>query len=127
MEVLGMLKLIGSEQELPLLFKIQPVIVFKMTGYYGMIKGLCRNEAFILMPGVEALEKQGHRAVEEKYSQYQCNNDNDFHKVPFFFVTFQETIDSTIGPYIGVGYGIYGFQSGAVRNEENLGGLIKRK
>jgi hypothetical protein len=127
MKVLGMLELIGTKQEFPLLFQVQPVIVFKMTGYYGMIKGFCRNKAFILMPGVEALKKQGHRAVEEKYSQYQCNNDNDFHKVPFFFVIQKKRSLNTIGPYIGVGYGIYGFQSGAVRNEENLGGLIKRK
>jgi len=127
MEVLGMLELIRTEQKFPLLFQVQPVIIFNMMRYYGMIKGLCRYKTFVLMPGVEALKKQSHRAVEEKYSQYQCNNDNEFHKVPFFFVIQKKRLLNTIGPYIGVGYGIYGFQSGDVRNEENLGGLIKRK
>jgi hypothetical protein len=63
MEVLGVFEYIRAEKKFPLLFQAQPVVIFKMTGYNRMIKSLCRSKAFKLMPGVQALKKQGHRAV----------------------------------------------------------------
>jgi len=123
MEVLGVFEYICAEEKFPLFFQAQPVVIFKMTGYDRMIKGLRRNKAFKLMPGVQALKKQGHRAVKEQYSQYQGDNDNDFHKVPFFFViqkkrSLRSGLTSVLDTVLWLS---------DQNREENPGRLIKRK
>jgi hypothetical protein len=71
MEVLGMLKKIGAEEEFPLFFQAQACVVPEMTGHDGVIEGLGGDKTFELMPIVKLLAKQGYRAIEEQDSQYQ--------------------------------------------------------
>jgi hypothetical protein len=50
MKILGLLELIGTKKEFPLLVQTQSVIIFEMTGNNRMIKGLARDEFLKLLP-----------------------------------------------------------------------------
>jgi len=63
-KVLGMLKEEGSEQEFPLLFESEPVVIAKVTGHDGVIEGLTGDKTLELMLCIETLNKQRNRAIQ---------------------------------------------------------------
>jgi len=70
-EVLGMLKKKGPEQELSLVFQRQAVVIPEMTGDDRMIKGLLCDETLELMLCVKALKKRCDRTIKKQNPQHQ--------------------------------------------------------
>ncbi len=70
-EIFGMLKKPGAEEEFPLFFETQTGIIPEVTGHDGVIEGLAVDKTFELMPGVETLNEHSYRAIKEQDSQYQ--------------------------------------------------------
>jgi hypothetical protein len=61
----------GAEKELALVLEPEPVIITEVAGNDRMIEGLPGDEAFELMPGVQALKKQADWAIQYQYPQHQ--------------------------------------------------------
>ena len=64
-KVLGMLEQEGPEQEFPLLFESEPVIIAKVAGDNGMVEGFAGDKTLELMLCVETLNKQCNRAIQQ--------------------------------------------------------------
>ena len=53
----------GAEEEFPLIFQAQTVIVAEVTGYHGMIERFFSEEPFELMFCVKSLKKGCDRTI----------------------------------------------------------------
>ncbi len=71
MEVLGVLEEPGTEEEPPLVFEAQPVIIPEMMRNDGMIKGLFCEKSFELMSCIKTLTKRCDRTIKKENPQHQ--------------------------------------------------------
>jgi hypothetical protein len=73
-----------AEQKLALLIQAEPVIIFKMTRNDRVVKSFLLEKRFVLAFYIQTVNPGAYRTVQYDNAEDHQENDQDFHKVPFF-------------------------------------------